>query len=356
MQRNILIVIYWLIALFLLVLLFTVLRETDFGGGALGKSMIAAISFTLVGWMHKVFFSSSPNSNQGRVIEKEIGSRGVSSSNLTKPSLKNNVNASSGSNTISAGRKTVQHSNQQPPQPSSSETPLAAWRTPTALPKYQEKSMKSSEENDSTTDKRWDVFVNYSSIADEIISSLWERGVKNFLAYEYLFELKKFVLSKDKITETKDEIVEAVIKSTEKQHKVTETEEVQLLYQKVRFVDPARADELKGVIEFLGDGADVKKLNEKFKVAETKSPLLTEFDVMNLKQTVAAEEAADPDNSSIWYKGYEIRSGMRSIHSIFTYCEVFEKQKKVSGDTMLYSVKDAEAFIDNLLSEKSANF
>jgi hypothetical protein len=236
------------------------------------------------------------------------------------------------------------------PRPSSDRTHSSATANSSsrkADPEIRKKEMETSTKDDDMNGK-WEAFVGYSSIADGVVSSLWEKGAPNFLAYEYLFELKKFVLSKDKITETKDEIVEAVIQSTEILHKVTEAEEVQLLYQKVRSADPVKAEELKGVIEFLGDGADIKKLEEKFEVKETKFPLLTEIDLENLEETVAAK--TEVDKSKIAYKGYELR---------FNHChnyDVFERGTKITSGNGLISESDAKAFIEDRLYRMSGDY
>jgi hypothetical protein len=201
--------------------------------------------------------------------------------------------------------------------------------------------------NDDEMNKKWEAFISYSNNANEIITSLWERGVPNYLAYEYLSELKKFVLSKNKITETKDEIIEAVIDSTLKQHKVSEVEEVQSLYQKVRSTDPVKAEELKGVIEFLGDGTDVQKLNEKFNVEGAKFPLLAEFDVANLRKPVEAEEERGATRDRIVYTMHRLFEISRNRDT--GGYDVFQNDQKKNSNKILHSVDEAKKFIDTLV-------
>lgn len=213
----------------------------------------------------------------------------------------------------------------------------------------QEKKMNASEDVRETSD-RWDLFVSYSSIADEIISSLWEKGVSNYYAYDYLKELRKFVLSKDKITETKREIIDTVVENTDSQHKVSEIEDIQLLYQKVRSADLVKAEELKGVIEFLGNGADIKKLTNNFDVDETKFPAVSEIDLTSFEKMTVVEEKANGSKQEFQYKGYEIK-----LNSSYMY-EVFERGEIVSSTTQFLLPEQAKAYVDQLLFEMSSNY
>ena len=193
--------------------------------------------------------------------------------------------------------------------------------------------------------KRWEAFISYSSISNEVISSLWDKGKLNYCAFDYLSELRKFIQTKDKITETRDEIIDAVVQNTDKNHKISEAKDIQLLYHKIRYSNPKKAEELRSVIEFLGDGADITKLTEKFDADKVEFPLLGEIDLSNLESSGKVET-----NSNFHYKDFEIK-----LNSNLMY-EVFERGEKIGGTKQFMLPDQARAFVDQYLYEASSNY
>jgi hypothetical protein len=206
---------------------------------------------------------------------------------------------------------------------------------------------------------RWEVFVKYSKIADEVIASLWEKGSINYCGYDYLKELRNTIQSKTSVSENRDDIVNTVVENTDKKLKISDIENVQLLFLKLRLSNPVRADEFKNIVQFLGDNADVNKLGEEFATDEVAFPDISEVDLLTLgvkdvrvdSEGYKKDENIIRDNNSkkdtedtydcIPYSGYQIR---RYGNSDF---RIFLSNRRI-GNSRLSSLFDAKNHVDNL--------
>jgi hypothetical protein len=143
------------------------------------------------------------------------------------------------------------------------------------------------------TDEQWEFFLKYSNIANETITALWERGQANYCAYDYMSELKDFVLSSDVLPGTTDEIVSVIVEKIATKLKISDTDEVQTHYQKIRLVAPDEAGEFKKIVQYLGDTVNLNMLSEKFVIEKIKFPSVEKVG-LNSEQYYSGILAARP--------------------------------------------------------------
>jgi hypothetical protein len=174
-------------------------------------------------------------------------------------------------------------------------------------------------------EERWNFFLKYSSIANETITALWERGQEDYCVFDYMSELKEVVQLSEVVPSLTEEIVSTVVEKTASRLKISDVEDVQTYYQKIRLGAPDEAEEFKKIVRYLGDTVDMNILSEKFSIEEIQFPLIEKVELSNeqyyseilaTQQTTKSQIMEDIDE--ICGYGYQVETseGGGSRHKI----------------------------------------